>query len=173
MKEYTLDRRQITSVVLVVLALLVVVFFLGVTVGERHERARRREAEKIQVISHQRGIKVERKEKPKVQAKAPSKSRVSSTKVSKTRASTLPKKGLSKGYYIQVGAFKEKLWAQKWQSLAQSKGYETLVLYSKDRKLYRVVIGPYLSKGKAVEEARKVDRLFKVRSSVVPDSRLR
>ncbi len=184
MKEYTLNTRHITSLVLVVLALLVVVFFLGVTVGERHERAREREG--VRVIFHEgareavarRGAgtgvsgKLERKEKPPAKTSAGA-AKAPVAKKTVAKASEVSQKTLEKGYYVQVGAFKDKTWAYKWCARAKAKGYRALVLYSKARGVYRVVIGPYPSREGAVKTARKVDKIFKVRSSVVPDSRLR
>ena len=184
MKEYTLNTRHITSLVLVVLALLVVVFFLGVTVGERHERAREREG--VRAVFHKGapGSKVQKGAGARVSGKSEIKKKRStktsagtakSSGIKKTlsQASRASRRTLEKGYYVQVGAFKDKTWAYKWCARAKAKGYRALVLHSKARGVYRVVVGPYPSREGAVKTARKVDKIFKVRSSVVPDSRLR
>ncbi len=179
MKEYTLNTRQITSLILVALALVVVVFFLGVTVGERHERARMNKEKGVRVVFRPEALQRKTREvaRPGASKKTETVAKASPGKPpsGRTRPEASKASGgtLKKGYYIQVGAFREKIWARKWQSQAKSKGYRALVIYSKARNLYRVVIGPYPSKEEAVKVARKVDNLFKVRSSVVPDSRLR
>ncbi len=169
-KEYTLDSRQVTALILVVLALLVIAFFTGVTVGERHERARERRARQV-VIST--GKVSPAPGKVKAVEKTPARPRASGKREKARGTAKSSPQVLKKGYYVQVGAFREKVWADKWQAQARTKGYRALVVYSRARNIYRVVIGPYASREEAVKVARKVDGLFKVRSSVVPDSRLR
>ncbi len=175
MREYTLDTRELGALVLVILALLVVAFFIGVNVGERHERARGKG--KVSVVSAPTGETSKAGAKPGALAqkgtKAAQKAGRRVEKGTPAGVSGASKAVLKRGYYVQVGAFKEKVWAEKWRDKVRARGYRVLVLYSSARGVHRVVIGPYSSKELAVRVARKVDGVFKVRSSVVPDSRLR
>jgi len=177
--EYTFNARELWALALVVLALLIVVFFLGVTVGERHERARLAQVEEgsrriLPTRTETGGLPPTRKaEVDKAGAKVKVKAEGKAKSKAQVKTSVPPKVVLKKGYYIQVGAFKDKSRAEGWWGQLKKKGYRVLVLYSSARGVYRVVVGPYSSKELAVRVARKVDRVFKVRSSVVPDSKLR
>lgn len=173
--EYTLKARELGALALVVVALLIVVFFLGVTVGERHERARLAQVEETSVKVSLPRAQVRETTSKVHRAKQQVEARLKAGTKAKTRVSSppAPQVTLKKGYYVQVGAFRDKPRAEKWRGQLKEKGYRALMLYSSARGVYRVVIGPYSSKELAVRVARKVDRVFKVRSSVVPDSRLR
>jgi len=170
-KEYNFKTRELGAMVVVVSALLIIVFFLGVTVGERHERAKRVKGEALQ-------ISIKRASKTGVSKGVPSKSspqpslKAQATQekaVSPLRASTI---SLKKGFYVQVGAFREKKGALKWKEKLKGKGFDAIFLPPGPRGFYRVVVGPYGSKDLALRVAMKVDRIFKVRSSVVQDRNL-
>ncbi len=167
-KEYSFKTRELGAMVVVVSALLIIVFFLGVTAGERHERGRKVRSEPLQ-ISVKRGSKV------KVQGGMPSSvSRLPKTQVTRGKGGALPGSSVSirKGFYVQVGAFRNREGALKWKGRLKGKGYEAISLPPGPRGFYRVIVGPYGSKDLALRVSREVDRIFKVRSSVVQDRNL-
>ena len=167
---------------LVVVGLLVLVFFWGVTVGEKHEK--RLITASSQIIKHtntrttKKTIKQAKKTinkqagnvhtPKKVQAK-----RKTTPAPKKHKAHNPPSTTLKKGFYVQVGAFIKKSRAQKWKKLLSNSGYPALILSVKSQKLHRVVVGPYKNKNLAIKASRKINKLFRIRSNVVPYSKLR
>jgi len=167
-KKYSFKTRELGAMAIVVSALFIIVFFLGVTVGERHERAKKVKSEALQ-ISIKKASKTEvSKGVPSKSSSQPSlKSHVTQEKAaSPLRASTI---SLKKGFYVQVGAFRKKKGALKWKEELKGKGFNAISLPPGPRGFYRVIVGPYGSKDLALRVARQVDRTFKVRSSVVQD----
>ncbi len=157
-KEYSLNTRELGALALVVGALFIIVFFLGVNVGEHHERTKRRETVQAPMKKVQEGKTAKAEKVP-----------LTPPKVKKAKA--IPaKKGVCVAktkYYVQVGAFREVRGAQNWKGKLEEKGYKALLLPPGPRGFYRVLLGPYDSKEIALRVARRVDSTFKVRSSVV------
>lgn len=163
-KEYSFKTRELGAMAIVVSALFIIIFFLGVTVGEHHERAKKVKSEAPSKIEVSKSV-------PSKPPSLPSpKTHVTQEKAaSPIRISTI---SLKKGFYVQVGAFRKKEGALKWKKELKGKGFDAILLPPGPRGFYRVVLGPYGSKDLALRVARKVDRIFKVRSSVVQNSNL-
>jgi len=155
-KEYKFKPRELGALAMVVSALFIIVFFLGVTVGEHHERAK-------QVKSKASQIHIKTPSNPPYPP--PLKSHATQEKAAFPHKA--PTTYVKKGFYVQVGAFLKKEGALKWKKELRNKGFDAICLPPGPRGFYRVVLGPYDSKDLALRVARKVDKIFKVRSSVV------
>jgi len=179
-KEYTFTARQLGAIALVMAGLLVLSFFSGVTVGEKHTKRILTASSHVskQKTTKAKGSIEQTKEGGKKHEKVhTSKKRTatkkSSTSVQKRQKTNVTKTPPQKGFYVQVGAFIEKKRAQKWKKQLTNRGYPTFILSTKAHKLHRVVVGPYKSKNLAVKTSKKINKTFRIRSNVVPYSKLR
>lgn len=80
----------------------------------------------------------------------------------------LDKKGLPTAWVVQVGSFSKKANANTLKNRLQKAGYKAYVQQGKNTRgvLYRVLVGPLLSKPLALEQQAKINKSFKLKSLV-------
>lgn len=159
----SLGKRELGSLGLVLAALFIFSFFLGVVVGERHERRiwEGKGPSKPHKRSNVHRFITNQKKKPEELQQ-------------KKAIQTEPKKGphLAPGYYIQVMAFKKRVLAERLRDKLQKKGYGVKILNPGTTGLYRVVIGPYHDTKEAERVVIRLKREDKVIGYVVPHTKL-
>jgi cell division septation protein DedD len=150
-REIQLSSAQLAVIFVVILALGVVIFLLGVSVGKK-------QAELVKDSGLTASSQIEQaSEKPPEsvqQTKDPISKEIASHQKAKEKTQKKEPPVPTNLYYIQVAALNSKDAATSFAELFKAKGYPALVLepFSTDgRPVYRVRIGGYETRGKAEE----------------------
>jgi cell division septation protein DedD len=151
-REIQLTSSQLVFIFLGILILGVVVFLLGVSVGEKKAQIVRESELPAQVkLDQAKDKEISPSTKPK---DAIDKELASHQKVSAKTQKKSPKAGKTELFYIQVAAFNKREPASAFAEEFEKKGYPALVLepFPSDRRtVFRVRIGGYETREKAEE----------------------
>lgn len=150
-REIQLSSAQLAVIFIVILALGVVIFLLGVSVGKK-------QAELVKETGLTASSQIEQTaEKPPEsvqETKDPISKEIASHQKAKEKTQKKEPPAQTNLYYIQVAALNSKDAATSFAELFKAKGYPALVLdpFSTDgRSVYRVRIGGYETREKAEE----------------------
>ncbi len=160
-REVQLTSSQLVFIFLGILILGVVIFLLGVSVGKKQAQiARESELPAQAKLDQAKDKEIMPSTKPK---DAIGKELASHQKVKAKTQKKTPAAGKKGLFYIQVGAFNNRVPASAFAEEFKKKGYTALVLdpFPSDRKtVFRVRIGGYETR----EEAEEVNRQLKSES---------
>jgi DedD protein len=119
-------------------------------------------------VSQTQEKNVEPKDKPLAKASAVAKPPVAET-VTKKTLSQQDERGLPEAWVLQVASFSERENAQQLQEKLYKADFPAYVktFTVKDAKVYRVLIGPKLSKSRAHTMAKQVEKQFNLKTLLV------
>ncbi len=152
-RELQLSSTHLVLIFLSIIALGVIIFLLGISVGKKQAEVSKEILMPTEHITEQAGILLPQAEvQIKEAQKPPSEKPKPSKKPTETRTKTPAVKAEKNLYYVQIGAYSKKDGAMRLAEQFKNRGYPTVIIdpFSTDRKaIFRVRIGGYKTREEA------------------------
>ncbi len=153
-RELKLSSTHLVLIFLSIIALGVIIFLLGISVGKKQAEVSKETLMPTEHITEQAGILLPQDEvQIKEDQKPPSEKPKPSKKPTETRTKTPAVKAEKNLYYVQIGAYSKKDGAMRLAEQFKNMGYPTVIIdpLSTDRRaIFRVRIGGYKTREAAM-----------------------
>jgi cell division septation protein DedD len=154
-RELQLSSTHLVLIFLSIIALGVIIFLLGISVGKKQVEVSKETLMPTEHITEQSGILLPQAEVQKEEEqKPPPEKPKPSKKPAESKTNTPAVKADKNLYYVQIGAYSKKDGAMKLAEQFKNMGYPTVIIdpLSTDRRaIFRVRIGGYKTREEAIK----------------------